>query len=156
MKVLSRGIVVTVVALLVGACGNPLSKEKKAEAEALIMTNVLCEVVGMYRISTMKLNLMHPQKHQDMANEIYDGAGLSGFSGAKAENIDDLRGQLDIAIKGDIQEISMHNQDRQKINRAVEMLFAEIQASFKKKYGYAYPDCEMAYSMSEAFLAQDL
>lgn len=156
MKVLSRIIVVVAVSAFVSACGDSLSEEKKAEAEALVLTNAMCEIIGVYRISTMKLNIMHPQKHRDIAYEIYEGAGLSGFSIAEVGDLDEYRGLLDVALKGDIQEISMHNQDRQKINRAVEMIFDDIQGSFKKEYGYAYPDCEMAYSMSEAFLAQNL
>lgn len=156
MKIIFKVALVSV-SILVSACGSPLSKEKIAEAETLVMTNAMCEVMGMYRISTFKLNLMHPQQHKDMAYAIYDGAGLSGFSKSKAKNLDDLRGQLDVAFKEDVQELSgKMNHGRQEINHAAEGMFSGLQDWLKKDYGYAYPDCEMAFSMSEAFLSQDL
>ncbi len=105
---------------------------------------------------------MPPQQHKDLAYSIYDGAGINSFSlvggGAAAEKgLDDFRAMLDVAFKEDIQKLTGRlSYDREKLNRFAEKFYGLFQSKLDEHYGYTYPDCEMAFSMSEAFLAQNL
>jgi len=118
----------------------------------------MCEVYGLYRISAPSLNLMPAQSHRKIAYAIYEGINhdLDG------RDLDSFRSQLDVAFKKDLDDsIRWAAGDKRKLEQVmgdhvIEESFLGMQEMIGEKYGYSYPDCKMAYAMSEAFVAQNL
>lgn len=130
---------------LVGVLGcSPNFEGSDADkAKALIDTNVFCSILVKYRVGQVSVLALNGEKHDRLAKRLW--RSVTDY------RLDHFRQRLDESVNKDLENIFSDSRSEAYEAHVADM-YQQIQQVLKEKWGYSYPDCDMAIAMSESLL----
>ena len=137
-------IMIFVVSLItIHGCSPNFEGDDANRAEVLIRTNVMCSIFVKYRIGQVTLLALNGEKHSEIASDLAAHTEMKSTS--------DFERRLTDAFRQDLEGI-FSQPGREAYEIRVAEMYQSAQDDLEEKYGYSYPDCDIALAMGQELL----